>query len=315
MAAGAWRGITAADLALKQNASDKLTAVANIGSSTGVMLNTSGTTAEVRALGTAAPTAIPTTLDADVRYLRWFTSIPSGAVGANGDYGILFMSGYPGVLINKSGGSWAAVDSALTHAQMLAIVSPTSGMVVNVSTITFAGDAGTQTLNAPFRYSGTEWRPIYPISLFFAADTTNVPNSSTSFLNLYTFGFPAGLIYAGCLFEIDYWIRASSFVDLDEALPSMKRHDGTTTLAPFVNVSSVGSMRGEVHGFGSAANVITWPGNTIAGSAYTGLANTELTVTSDTANGTNLHRIGYTGSASDSSKSWDIEFIKLVMVP
>lgn len=296
-----------------QVADTTLTALAS--GSSGIARLTSASAATYHAVGVTNATDLLQLSDADTRYLRVVTSMPGAGVGANGDRAVLVMSGYPGVIILKTAGTWAVESNDLTFAQMLSIASPAAGMLVNVSTITFAGDAGTQTISAPFRYSGTEWRPVYQTSLIFAANTTNIPNSSTGWLNLYTFGFPASLIYAGALFELDIWLRSSNTADADTALFLLRKHDASTVLATLVNASTVGHSRVEVHGFGSAADVITWPGDTSAGSHYTGAGNTVSSVASDTANGSNLHRIGFTGSAADSSKSWDIEFMKLTMKP
>lgn len=309
------RGTTSAATGTDQPLSGKLTAIADIGASTGVILNTGASTAEVRALGVAAGTSIPTVTDADTRYLRWYTALPGAGVGTNGDYGVLYASGYPAVLILKTAGAWAVVDTAMTFANMLAIGSPVSGMVVNVSTITFAGDAGTQTVNTPFRYDGSQWKPIYEFACITAVDTAQVPNSSTGFLNLYTFGFPASMIYAGMGIEIDTWIRSSNTADADTATPVMRKHDATTTLLTMSAAATAGHVRGEYHGFGASANVIQWPGASSAGSSYTGAATTVDSVASDTANGSNLHRIGFTGSAADSTKSWDLEFLKVIIKP
>jgi hypothetical protein len=151
-----------------QPANDKLTAVAGVGASTGVILNTGATTAEVRALGVAAGTSIPTVTDVDTRFARVKTSDFS-TDGTNGDYGYR-----PdlGLYQLRTAGTWA--DAAAPTATGAQLYDGTYPAASHTGRSRFVTTWGVWTVNEWFTSDGTSWFPSSRILHLFDDTTTNV---------------------------------------------------------------------------------------------------------------------------------------------
>jgi hypothetical protein len=315
--------VTAADAAAGQTAlslvpgtnvqvhSAKLAALAAIGSSTVLIRNTGAGSVDGVALGVAAGTSVPTRADADLRYPRVYTSMPATDVAQAGWRGYLIASGYPCVAIAANGsGEWSAVDDSITFAEMLALGSPAAGWQVNVSTIDLGGDAGVTTLNAPFAYDGTRWKPRYPISLISTvADTTTITNSQTAFQSSFSIVPPVGLFYPGC--NLDGNIRTKT------TLNGTPTHSPQIFAAAALLVQSGGNVGDHSH---YRTNMWCRTANTL--SANGGGAGMDITtsatgvVTMASAfDGSRTLQYGATFSGTGSDTSMVYEHIHLVMYP
>lgn len=187
----------------------KLTGVAAGPDTAGLWEQTAADTFAVRAIGVAADTSIPTRANVDTRFARMFSAMPAGSVGLDGDYGILDAVGLRAVLIKKTAGAWGVVSESFTFAQMLAIASPTTGSTVLVSTIDLGGGVGVRTLNALFRYDGTNWKPLYPITLVSTiATTASITNSVTAFQSCLSMTPPVSLFLPGMV--VEGWLYSNS---------------------------------------------------------------------------------------------------------
>jgi hypothetical protein len=195
--------------------------------------------------GVAAAGNVPLRSDVDTRFARMFTSLPGGGVGVDGDYGILFANGYPGVLIQRVAGTWVVLTADFTYAQMLAIASPALGMMVNVTTIDLGGDAGVVTLNVMFRYDGTRWRSVYPFTLLSTStDTTEMSNTSTAFKPSYGIAPPLELIYPGMALRCHCQVQ--TLIGGTGNFTPLIQWDGATLCSSSVGITNTqGGMRGE----------------------------------------------------------------------
>jgi hypothetical protein len=314
MAQGTWNTNGSA---LKQDASAKLTALAAIGSTTGAIINTGASTAEIRAIGVGAGTSLPTVTDADTRYLRWFTSLPGTGVGTNGDYGVLYASGYPAVLILKTAGTWAVVSAAVTFAQMLAISSPVTGMTVTVSSIALGGTAGTITVNAVFSYDGTYWRPRYPLRLWGGAGANTVTNSATTFQAALSMVPPALLFTPGSELKMDLYASPSV---AGTAGYSPQVHADSTLLCTSNAFMGTGTaftaFRGSPWLWCNTVNILS------SGAAATGMDDFTTTITSPSPtvmanpfNGVRTLQIGNTFDGTGTNKTSTFDRISITLVP
>lgn len=316
---GAWGSITGTlanqtDLQTaldgKQANSGKLTAVAGVGASGGLIENTGASSATIRAIGATNPTDIPQLSQTDTRFARMFTAMPGAGVGTDGDYGVLDAVGLRAVLIKKTAGAWGIVSESFTFAQMMGIASPSTGMTVFVTTIDYLGGVTYET-NSLWRYNGTVWRPLYRCTIYkTTADTASITNSVTTFQPCLTLTPPVGLFSLGS--SLFGEIRTKTTLNGTPTHSPQFYANGAQLIPSSANVDQ--HFRGNPYAWANTANILTANGGA-AGMDTTAATLSSITMGAAFNGSTVTLQAGATFSATGSDTTVVYEHIALELVP
>jgi hypothetical protein len=276
----------------------------------------SATTLDYRDIGVTSASSIPDRSAADSRFLRWFTSLPDTGIGADGDIGVLFAEGYPGVYVEKVAGTWAVVDDSLTFAQMLAISSPVSGMEVDVSYVAMGGDIGNRYVNQRFRYDGTYWKPRANVLLLdaLAAPSSNVLNAAAT-IKLRNMAPPAGLFHPGSSIEWEA-VAYNDNLTAGATYQSIIKDNGTagTTIASSTHTTA-GKSRHRFYAYCHAVNRLTFGGVSTASGSDTFSTVADVEVAADFNGTRTIDFCAGSLSATDSSKNFFMRLSRLLYYP